>query len=169
MDKGELLWETLRQVLGCVLVISEESVPPPQINLIKTQKKIQLWRMYPREVITYGFSLVVFTGKPTKPLFLLLLGINTVRSRISPVNSVFLNVFCLLPSTCLWICESCPRCFPRRLSLSPTCLYEVHKPFFTIKTHLKISGCHDSYMPKFRYSYLDKCPLKLTSWIRTIN
>lgn len=38
MDKGELLWETLRQVLGCVLVISEESVPPPQINLIKPKK-----------------------------------------------------------------------------------------------------------------------------------
>jgi len=40
-DKGELLGETLHQMFGCALVVSEESVPPPQISLVK-QKKIQL-------------------------------------------------------------------------------------------------------------------------------
>ena len=90
-------------------------------------KKNPTRRMWPREVITYGFSLVVFTGKPAKPWFPLLLGHCKVQNLSSEFS--FSQYFCLLPSTCLWICESCPQSFPRSLSLSPACLCEAHQLF----------------------------------------
>jgi len=44
VDKGEPLYGTLCQVPGCAPVMKEESVPPPQISFIKTNK-IQFWRI----------------------------------------------------------------------------------------------------------------------------
>lgn len=133
IDKRELLWEALCQVLGCAPVIEEESVPL-QISFTKTSK-IQLWWTWPREGITYSFSLAVLLGS-LQTFIPFSVRCKHYKIHNSPVNSGFFQCFCLLPSTCLWICEGCPQCFPRRLS--PSFLYEAHKPFFsTIKDPFK--------------------------------
>lgn len=135
--QGQLLWDTTS---GAGMFTLRESAPAqPHKN------KPNELREHSQEKSSHLFWHC--TGKPTKPLFLLLASVSSVSSRIPPVNSVFLST-CLLPFTCVWL-VSCPRCFPNGSAALPVSR-KVTNPFSTIKTHLKLSAINPG-MPWLLY------------------
>lgn len=135
IDKRELLWEALCQALGCAPVIEEESVPL-QISFTKTNK-IQLWWTWPREGITYSFSLAVLLGSlqtfiPSSVMC------KHYKIHNSPVNSFFFNVFVYCPPLAYEFMRAVHSAFPGAWALAFS-TKPTNQFFLLLKIHLKIS------------------------------